>query len=91
VLQKYEVIPAGPHNCVAPPWQKVRLPEIEQGGGLGMITVVEHVDEHDPFVTVRKYVPAPAVIHCVVAPVLQKYEVIPAGPHNCVNVLPHGS
>ena len=71
------------------PEQIEPLPVIKQLGSAFTISVLLQLLEHPlASVTVTVYVPAVlTVIHCVVAPVLHKYEANPAGAHHCV-VLP---
>jgi hypothetical protein len=84
VFHRFETIPAGAQSVVDPPMQRFVLPVIVQGGGFIGVIVVEQLLVQLPLVTLTEYVPAPAVIHCVVAPVLHRYESIPAGAQSCV-------
>src|SRR5687768_16968824 len=85
LLHAYEDIPVGAQSCVVPPGQTDELPVIEQVGAWLVVTVLLQVLLQPlAFVIVTEYVPAPTVVHCVVAPLLQAYEDIPAGAQSWV-------
>jgi hypothetical protein len=48
---------------VLPPWQILRLPVIEHGGGVFVVIVLEQLLVQVPFEIRTEYVPAPTVIH----------------------------
>jgi hypothetical protein len=91
VFHKYEARPAGAHHCVELPEQTELLPVIRQlGSGFTVNALLHELVQPLLLVVVTVYVPAAfTVIHCVVAPVLHKYEVRPAGAHHCVEFPEH--
>ena len=68
------------------PEQMEPFPVIDGAGFWLTVIVFEPLPVHplaSVTVTVNEFA-VPTVIHCVVAPVLHKYEAKPAGAHHCV-------